>query len=102
RSWAERALDRLGARDKNSRRGMEICVSLSFALMHTAGSNSERVRELFSRALSVAAVQGDYANEVRLLNGLSAYCCANADIHRALEIASRSKEAALKTNDPDD
>jgi predicted ATPase/DNA-binding winged helix-turn-helix (wHTH) protein len=102
RSWAERALDRLGAQDKNSRREMEICVSLSFALMHTAGSNSERVREIFSRALSVAAVQGDHANEVRLLNGLFAYYCANADIHRALEIASRSKEAALKTNDPDD
>ncbi|QDW37832.1 transcriptional regulator [Bradyrhizobium sp. KBS0727] len=102
RSWAERALDRLGAQDKNSRREMQICVSLSFALMHTAGSNSERVREIFSRALSIAAVQGDLACEVRLLNGLFAYYCSNSDIQSALDAASRSKEVANKTNDPDD
>jgi predicted ATPase/DNA-binding winged helix-turn-helix (wHTH) protein len=101
-SWAERALDCLGAQDKNSQREMEICASLSFALMHTAASNSERVREIFSRALSVAAIQGDLAYEVRLLNGLFAYYCANADIHGALDIASRSKEVALKTNNLDD
>lgn len=102
RSWAERALDRLGAQDKNSRREMQICVSLSFALMHTAGSGSERVREIFSRALSIAAIQGDLACEVRLLNGLFAYHCANSDIHSALDAASRSKEVAIKTNDPED
>jgi predicted ATPase/DNA-binding winged helix-turn-helix (wHTH) protein len=102
RSWAERALDRLGAQDKNSRREMQICVSLSFALMHTAGSGGERVREIFSRALSIAAIQGDLAYEVRLLNGLFAYYCANSDIQSALDAASRSKEVAIKTNDPDD
>jgi tetratricopeptide (TPR) repeat protein len=102
RSWAERALDRLGAQDKNSRREMQICVSLSFALMHTAGHNSERVHEIFSHALSIAAIQGDLAYEVRLLNGLFAYYCSNSDIQSALDIASRSKEVAIKTNDPDD
>jgi predicted ATPase/DNA-binding winged helix-turn-helix (wHTH) protein len=102
RSWAERALNRLGAQDKNSRREMQICVSLSFALMHTAGPNSERVREIFSRALSIAAIQGDLAYEVRLLNGLFAYYTSNSDIHSALDVASRSKEVAIKTHDPDD
>jgi predicted ATPase/DNA-binding winged helix-turn-helix (wHTH) protein len=102
RSWAERALDRLGAQDKNSRREMQICVSLSFALMHTAGTNSERVRDIFSRALSIAAIQGDLAYEVRLLNGLFAYYCSNSDIQSALDAASRSKEVAIKTNHPDD
>jgi tetratricopeptide (TPR) repeat protein len=97
--WAERALDRLGAQDKNSRRELEICTSLSLALMY---NNNERVHEIFSRALSIAAVQGDLAYEVRLLHGLFAYYCSNADIHGALDIATRSKEAALKTNDPDD
>ena len=98
-SWAERALDRLGAQGKNSRRELEICTSLSLDLMY---HNSERVRDIYSRALSFAAIRGDLAYEVRLLHGLFAYYCANADIHGAIEIASRSKETALKTNDPDD
>jgi predicted ATPase len=106
RTWAERALDRLVAHGENSRRELEICVSLSFALM-TAGSalvhtDSERVRGFFSRALSMAAIQGDLAYEVRLLNGLFTYYTSIGDIHSAFDIASRSKEVALKTNDPDD
>jgi tetratricopeptide (TPR) repeat protein len=88
--------------DKNSRREMEICASLSFALMHTDGNNSEHARENFSRALSVAAIQGDLAYDVRLLNGLFAYYCSNSDVQSALNVASRSKEVALKTNNPDD
>jgi tetratricopeptide (TPR) repeat protein len=102
RSWAERALYRLGAQDRNSRREMEICTSLSFALMHTAGSNSEQVREIFSRALSITAIQGELAYDVRLLNGLFTYYCSNSDIQSALNAASRSKKIAIKTNDPDD
>ena len=101
RSWAERALDRPELKTR-TRREMQICVSLSFALMHTAGSGRESVREIFSRALSIAAVQGDLACEVRLLNGIFAYYCANSDINSALDAASRSKEVAIKTNDPDD
>jgi hypothetical protein len=80
---------------------MEIYASLSLAMMHTEGSR-ERVREAFSRALDVAAIQGDSAYELRLLSGLFMYYRWNIDINAALDIASRAKEVALKTQDPDD
>ena len=98
--WAERAIARLGDQHKNSRREMEIYASLSLALMHTEGS-SQRVRESFSRALDVAVIQRDLANELRLLSGLFMYYRWN-DINDALDIAARAKEVALKTRDPDD
>lgn len=101
RVWAERAIARLGDPHKNSRRAMEIYTSLSLALMHSEGS-SELVRKAFSRALNVAAIQGDFAYELQLLSGLFMYYRWNADINAALDIASRSKEVALKTRDPDD
>ncbi len=80
---------------------MEIYASLSLALMHTDGS-SERVREAFSRALDVAAILGDSAYELRLLSGFFLYYRWNTDINAALDIASRTKEVALKTRDHDD
>jgi predicted ATPase len=101
RTWAERAIARLGDRYKNSRREMEIYTSLSFALMHSEGS-SDLVRKAFSRALEVAAILGDAPHELRLLGGLFMYHRWNTDIGAALDIASRSKEAALKTGDHDD
>jgi tetratricopeptide (TPR) repeat protein len=101
RVWAERAIVRLGDQHKNSRREMEIYASLSLALTHSEGS-SELVRKAFSRALDVAAVIGDFAYELRLLSGLFMYYRWNTDINAALDIASRSKEVALKTRDHDD
>jgi predicted ATPase/DNA-binding winged helix-turn-helix (wHTH) protein len=99
--WAERAIARLGDRHKNSRREMEIVTSLSLALMHSEG-NSELVHKAFSRALDVAVIQGDLAYQLQLLSGLSRYYRWNTDINAALDIASRSKEVALKTNNHDD
>ena len=101
RVWAERAIVRLGDQHKNSRREMEIYASLSLALMHSEGSG-ERVREAFSRALDVAAIQGDFVYELRLLSGLFMYYRWNIDIGAALDIAVRSKEVAQKTGDHDD
>jgi predicted ATPase len=101
RVWAERAIARLGDQQKNSRREMEISTSLSLALMHSEGS-SELVRKAFSRALDVASIQGDSACELQLLSGLSRYYRWDTDINAALDVASRSKEVALKTKDPDD
>jgi predicted ATPase/DNA-binding winged helix-turn-helix (wHTH) protein len=101
RFWAERAIARLGDQHKNSRQEMEIYGSLSLALMHTEGS-SQRVREAFSRALDVAALQEDSTYELRLLSGCFMYYRWNIDINTALDIAYRSKEVALKTRDPDD
>jgi predicted ATPase/DNA-binding winged helix-turn-helix (wHTH) protein len=69
RIWTERAIARLGDQQKNSRREMEIYASLPLALMQSEGS-SELVRKAFSRALDVAAVQGDFAYELQLLSGL--------------------------------
>jgi predicted ATPase/DNA-binding winged helix-turn-helix (wHTH) protein len=101
RVWAERAIARLGDQHKNSRREMEIYASLSLALMHSEGS-SELVRKAFSRALAVAAILGDSAYELQLLSGLFMYYRWNTDINAAHDIASRSKEVALKTGDHDD
>src|SRR5450631_1204354 len=92
RVWAERVIARLGDQHKNSRREMEISTSLSLALMHTEGS-SEPVRKAFSRALDVAAIQGDFACELQLLSGLSRYYRWNTDINAALYIASRSQRS---------
>jgi predicted ATPase len=101
RVWAERAIARLGDQYKNSRREMEIYASLSLALMHSEGS-SELVRKAFSRALDVADILGDSAYKLRLLSGLFMYYRWNIDINAALDIASRSKDAASKTKDHDD
>jgi predicted ATPase/DNA-binding winged helix-turn-helix (wHTH) protein len=101
RVWAERAIARLGDQHKNSRREMDIYASLSLALMHSEGT-SELVCEAFSRALDVAAIQGDVVYEFRLLSGLFMYHRWNTDINAALDTAFRSKEVALKTKDPDD
>jgi len=100
RTWTERAIARLGDQHKNCRREMEIYTSLSFALMHTEGS-SQRVREAFYRALDVAVIQQDFTYELQLLSGLFMYFRWNADINGALDIGSRSKEVALRTQDPD-
>jgi predicted ATPase len=101
RVWAERATARLGDQHKNSRREMEIYASLSLALMHSEGG-SGLVRKAFSRALDVAVIQGDFAYELRLLSGLFMYYRWSIDINAALDVASRSKEVALKTGDHDD
>jgi predicted ATPase/DNA-binding winged helix-turn-helix (wHTH) protein len=101
RVWAERAIARLGDQHKNSRRELEISTSLSLALMHSEGS-SELVRQAFSKALDVAAIQGDFAYELQLLSGLSRYYRWNTDINAALDIASRSREVALKTKNHED
>jgi predicted ATPase/DNA-binding winged helix-turn-helix (wHTH) protein len=101
RVWAERAIARLGNHCKNSRRELEIYTALSLALMHSEGS-SDLVRRAFSRALDIAAIQGDPAYELRLLSGLSRYYRWKTDINAALDIASRSKEVALKTKNHDD
>jgi predicted ATPase/DNA-binding winged helix-turn-helix (wHTH) protein len=101
RVWAERAIARLGNRHKNSRRELEISTSLSLALMHSEGSG-DLVRRAFSRALDVAAIRGDSAYELQLLSGLSRYYRWKTDINAALDVASRSKEVALKTKNHDD
>jgi predicted ATPase/DNA-binding winged helix-turn-helix (wHTH) protein len=44
----------------------------------------------------------DLAHELMLLNGLYLYSSWTTDIHRALDVAARSRKVALKTQDPDD
>src|SRR6202790_4931467 len=99
RTWAERAIARLGDQHNNSRREMKLYTSWSFALMQTEGS-SQRVREAFSRALDIAVIQRDFASELQLLSGLFMCYRWNNDINGELDIASRSKEVALKTRIP--
>src|SRR5882757_375215 len=64
--WSERAIALLG-QHPDSRREMEICATLPFALTFTEGNN-QRVRTAFLRALSAAVQQQDIDYELRLLS----------------------------------
>jgi tetratricopeptide (TPR) repeat protein len=99
--WSERAIARLGPQHQGSRRELEIFASLPFALMYTEG-NSQRVRSAFFQALDAAMRQRDLGYELRLLSGLFRYSYLTNDISSAVEFAVRSKNVALKTQDPDD
>jgi predicted ATPase/DNA-binding winged helix-turn-helix (wHTH) protein len=98
--WSERAIALLGSQHPDSRREMEICAMLPFALMYTEGNN-QRVRAAFFRALDAAMRQQDLDYELRLLSGLFRYSYWTNDISSAIEFAVRSKDVALKTQDPD-
>jgi len=91
RTWAERALDRLGDPLKTSRNEMVI----------TEGSDTH-VRSASSEALDVALRKQDLVRELSLLNGLFMHASWTTDIHRALDVAARSQEVALKTQNPGD
>jgi hypothetical protein len=60
--WSERAIALLERQHPDSRREMEICATLPFALMYTEGNN-QRVRTAFSRALRAAVRQQDVEAE---------------------------------------
>src|SRR5260370_6465491 len=99
--WSERAITVLGSQHPDSRREMEICATLPFALMYTEGNN-QRVRTAFSRALGAAVRHQDVDYELRLLSGLFRYSYWTNDINNAIDLAARSKNVALKTQNPDD
>jgi tetratricopeptide (TPR) repeat protein len=99
--WSERAIALLGSQHPDSRREMEIYATLPFALMYTEGNN-QRVRAAFSRALGAAIRQQDLDYELRLLSGLFRYSYWTNDINNAIDLAARSKNVALKTQDPGD
>ncbi|MEA2888740.1 MAG: hypothetical protein QOD11_3100 [Bradyrhizobium sp.] len=99
--WAERAIALLESQHPDSRREMQICATLPFALMYTEG-NSQRVRAAFSRALGAAVQQQDLDYELRLLSGLFRYSYWTNDINNAIDLAARSRNVALKTQNPDD
>jgi predicted ATPase/DNA-binding winged helix-turn-helix (wHTH) protein len=98
--WTERAIARLGPQHQGTRRELEIFASLPFALMYIEG-NSQRVRSAFFRALDAAMRRQDLDYELRLLSGLFRYSYWTNDISAAVEFAARSKNVALKTQDPD-
>jgi predicted ATPase/DNA-binding winged helix-turn-helix (wHTH) protein len=99
--WSERAIALSRSQYPNSRREMEICATLPFALMYTEGNN-QRVRTAFSRALDAAVRQQDLGYELRLLSGLFRYSYWTNDINNAIDLAARGKNVALKTQAPDD
>jgi predicted ATPase/DNA-binding winged helix-turn-helix (wHTH) protein len=78
RGWAERAIARLEGRYRNSRHEIEVSVSLP------------------------QVVRQDLVDEFKLLSGLFLHSSWTTDIHRALDIAARSQQVALKIQDPDD
>jgi tetratricopeptide (TPR) repeat protein len=91
RTWAERALDRLGDQLKSS--GHETLV---------AEGSDPHVRSASSRAFDVELTQQDLVRELSLLNGLFMHASWTTDIHRALDVAARSREVALKMQNPGD
>jgi predicted ATPase/DNA-binding winged helix-turn-helix (wHTH) protein len=99
-SWMERAIGRMTA-DCGSRDQMEICASLALSLMFTAG-NSERVREAFNTALTLAERREDTCQQLRLLSGLSMYLHRTIDAAGSLEVAQRAEFVAKKTGSSED
>jgi predicted ATPase/DNA-binding winged helix-turn-helix (wHTH) protein len=99
--WSERAIALLESQHPDSRREMEICATLPFALMYTEG-NSQYVRAAFSRALGAAVRQEDLDYELRLLSGLFRYSYWTNDINNAIDLAARSRNVALKMQNPED
>jgi predicted ATPase/DNA-binding winged helix-turn-helix (wHTH) protein len=97
--WAEQAIARLKGRHRSSSHEMEISASLPS--MNADGSNPD-ARPASSGAFDVALLRQDLAHEFRLLSGLFLYSSWTTDIHRALDIAARSQEVALKVQDSDD
>jgi predicted ATPase/DNA-binding winged helix-turn-helix (wHTH) protein len=100
RGWMERAIDRMAA-DCDPRHQMEIHASLALSLMFTAG-NSERVRDAFNTALTLAERGEDTYRQLRLLSGLSMYLHRTIDVAGSLEVAQRAESVARKTGNPDD
>jgi predicted ATPase/DNA-binding winged helix-turn-helix (wHTH) protein len=99
--WAEQAIARLGNRRENSRHDTEVSASQPLALMNGEGGNSHG-RSASSQVPDIGLMQQDLAHELRLLSGLFLYSSWTTDIHRALDIAARSRKVALKMQDPDD
>ena len=100
RDWMEKAIARIAA-DDDSRDQMEIHASLASSLMFTAG-NSERVRDAFNTALTLAERCGDAYQQLRLLSGLSMYLHRTIDAAGSLEVALRAESVAKKTGNPED
>jgi predicted ATPase/DNA-binding winged helix-turn-helix (wHTH) protein len=99
--WAEQAIARLEGRYGNSRDEMEVSASLPLVSTNTEGSNPD-IRSASFGALDDALVRQDIAHEFRLLSGLFLYSSWTTDIHRALDIAARSRKVALRIQDADD
>ena len=67
-----------------------------------AEGNSEKVRDAFNTALTIAERHGDTYQQLRLLSGLSMYFNRLVDVAGSLEVALRGEAAAKKTGNPDD
>src|SRR5467141_1518295 len=100
RNWMLRAIDRM-REDCEPRHQMEIYASLALSLMFAEG-NSEKVRDAFNTALTIAERHGDTYQQLRLLSGLSMYFNRLVDVAASLEVALRGEAAAKKTGNPDD
>jgi predicted ATPase/DNA-binding winged helix-turn-helix (wHTH) protein len=100
RDWMEKAIDRIAAED-DLRDQIEIHASLALSLMFTAG-NSERVRDAFNTALTLAERHEDAYQQLRLLSGLSMYLHRTIDAVGSLEVALRAESVASKTGNPED
>jgi predicted ATPase/DNA-binding winged helix-turn-helix (wHTH) protein len=77
-SWAELAIARLEGRHRNLRRDIEVSTSRP------------------------PVMRRDLVQEFKLLSGLFLHSSWTTDIHRALDIAARSRKVALEIQDPDD
>jgi predicted ATPase/DNA-binding winged helix-turn-helix (wHTH) protein len=100
RGWMERAIDRMAA-DCDPRDQVEIYSSLALSMMFTAG-NSERVRDAFNSALTLAERREDAYQQLRLLSGLSMYLHRMIDAAGSLDVALRAETVARKTGNPED
>jgi predicted ATPase/DNA-binding winged helix-turn-helix (wHTH) protein len=100
RSWMERVIDRM-TQDCDPQHQMEVYASLASSRMFTEG-NSDKVRDTFDTALSLAVQHEDAYQQLRLLSGLSMYFHRIVDVAGTLEVARRGEAVAKKTGRTDD
>jgi predicted ATPase len=100
RNWMLRAIERM-PEGCDPRHQIEVHASLALSIMFTEG-NSDKVRDAFNSALTLAERQGDMYQQLRLLSGLSMYLHRIVEVTEILEVALRGKAVSKKTGKPDD
>ena len=95
--WMGKALDRLDAADKGSRREMVLQTVLGLSLMFSQGISS-RARTALTRATELAENVQDH--QLRAFASLSLSCIRLEDFRGALALGRRAEEGAKGSDDP--
>ncbi|HEX8256730.1 MAG TPA: winged helix-turn-helix domain-containing protein [Allosphingosinicella sp.] len=97
--WAKRGIAALSASTRGTVREINLQAALGHSLMFTEG-NSERVRECFTRGVTLARELREPFMELRLLGSLHLFNERMGNYHGAVEFAERSVVIARSIGHP--